>query len=341
LFLPTDWNGSVVFYAHGARQVWEPVNLPTIGDSTTWVRDALGAAGFAFAYSSWSENGAAVADAIRRQHQLRGLFISRFGQPEHSYLMAHSLGSLASVALAEKFPKQYDGAFLMCGLLAGTDFAVEHLGTVRLLFDFFYPGVLPGRVDSMPPITPGSLITDVVNPALAAIQANPVPLFTMLQIDQVLITGFNATELVNSTVRALAGHAGLLNDVLGRSHGHFPFSNAGTVYTIGGSSLPLTTLNATIPRFSATPDALAWLQQSYEPTGRIGFPVLTMHNNRGDYLAPLANEDIFEQKVDASGASDLLVRREVNAWGHCVFTVQQMVDGLLDLADWVEHGNKP
>jgi hypothetical protein len=87
LYMPRQWNGSTVFYAHGIRDVLEPVSLRD-QDGSQAVRDQLGALGYAIGNSSFSENGYAVEDAARRMHQLRGLFASRFGQPARSFLLA-------------------------------------------------------------------------------------------------------------------------------------------------------------------------------------------------------------------------------------------------------------
>ncbi|HEX6315350.1 MAG TPA: hypothetical protein VFZ73_10850 [Gemmatimonadaceae bacterium] len=340
LFMPVTWNGDVIYYAHGTRDVLEPVNLPSGIDSTTFVRDALGALGFAIAYSSWSSNGFALEDAIRRTHQLQGLFVSKYGRPDHSYLMGHSLGGLAALALAERFPRQYDGAYLLCGLIAGSEFTFQNIGNVRLLFDFFYPGALPGTVTTMPLSVLADPFGLVAGPALAAIQTNPTGALTMFQIDQVTIEGNSLTEKIESLVRILVGHSRFVNDVLPRVHGHFPFGNGNTEYTIGGSAAPLAALNATIQRYHISADADRWREHNYEPTGAIRFPVLTLHTNR-DYFAPFLSEALFAGKVAMAGASDLLVQRTMNRWGHCTFSVQEMVTGLMDLVNWVENGVKP
>jgi pimeloyl-ACP methyl ester carboxylesterase len=340
LFMPADWNGDVIYYAHGTRDVLEPVNLPSAIDSTIFVRNALGTLGFAIAYSSWSSNGFAIEDAIRRTHQLQGLFVSRYGRPQNSYLMGHSLGAQAALALAEQFPGQYDGAYLLCGTIAGTEFTFQNIGNVRVLFDYFYPGVLPGTATTMPLSVLSDPFGLVAGPAVAAIQGNPVGALTMFQIDQVYIEGNSIAEKIQTLVRILVGHSRFVNDVLSRVHGHFPFDNDETIYTIGGNAAPLAALNATIARFNIHPDADAWREHNYEPTGEIAFPVFTLHTNR-DYLAPFRSESLFAAKVAQAGASNLLVQRTINRWGHCTFTVQEMLTGFQDLVNWVENGVKP
>ena len=50
LFKPVNWNGDVIYYAHGIIDPALAVTLPT-GDDAEAIRDALGRQGFAIAYS--------------------------------------------------------------------------------------------------------------------------------------------------------------------------------------------------------------------------------------------------------------------------------------------------
>src|SRR5882672_4992063 len=94
LYIPARWNGDAIFYAHGIRPPLAPITLDD-QDNFFEVRDALGAQGYAFAYSSFSENGLAVKDGAQRTHQLRGLLTSELqGQAPRNYLAGYSLGAL-------------------------------------------------------------------------------------------------------------------------------------------------------------------------------------------------------------------------------------------------------
>ncbi|HEY6828231.1 MAG TPA: hypothetical protein VI259_15335, partial [Gemmatimonadaceae bacterium] len=153
VYVPAAWNGDVVFYAHGVIPPQAPVILPVPDqnwDDIASLRDALGQAGFAIAYSSFGENGYAIKDGIQRTHQLRGIFTAKVGRPNRSFLVGHSLGSQVVQALAETYPDQYSGALAMCGVLGGTQLQTDYVGHTRALFDAFYPGVLPGNAMSMP-----------------------------------------------------------------------------------------------------------------------------------------------------------------------------------------------
>jgi pimeloyl-ACP methyl ester carboxylesterase len=161
LYIPQNWNGEAIYYAHGIRppEPFAPISLDD-QDNFFAVRDALGALGYAFAYSSFSENGLAVKDGAQRTHQLRGLLASELhAQPQRNYVVGYSLGGLVALELGERFPKQYDGVLAMCGMVGGTPRELQYVGDVRALFDFYYPGVLPGNVISVP--TPPLTVAEV------------------------------------------------------------------------------------------------------------------------------------------------------------------------------------
>ncbi len=126
-------------------------------------------------------------------------------------------------------------------------------------------------------------------------------------------------------------------DLLDRTHGHGFFDNTGTAYS--GSSDDAA-LNAGIDRFSATPDALGYLDHWYQPTGNIEIPVLTLHATR-DPLAPMFHETAYAAMVASAGNSDLLLQRSIERFGHCGVKPNEVVDSFDDLVEWVETGVKP
>ena len=71
LVRPTNWNGSLLLYAHGYVPGSDPVALPAEADLFV---SLLVPQGFAIAFSSYSENGWAVKDGAQRTHQLLGIF---------------------------------------------------------------------------------------------------------------------------------------------------------------------------------------------------------------------------------------------------------------------------
>lgn len=342
LHVPAGWNGELVLYAHGFRDASSPVDLRD-QDGFYAVRDQLLARGYAFAYSSFSENGLATKEGAQQTHQLAGLFASRVARPDRTYLMGHSLGGVIAVSLAEKFPDQYDGALAMCAQLGGIQASADYFAHVRVLFDYFYPGVLPGDALSIPATF--DLNADVVFPAVQAIQGNPAGAGAIARImyAQGMAVPFSTgPQLVQSIVTAVAFGFRAVPDLLDRTHGHSPFDNSLTVYA--GSGLPeplLADLNARVDRFAASPDAANYLRHFYEPTGTVGAPVLTLSNLLDPVAAPF-HQPSYAARAASSGSGDLLAQRTSgNPYGHCSFTTAEVVAAFTDLAGWAGSGVKP
>ncbi|MFL5488461.1 MAG: hypothetical protein ACJ8AJ_08250 [Gemmatimonadaceae bacterium] len=379
LYIPQNWNRQAIYFAHGIRLPvpYEPISLDNNQNDFFAVRDALGARGYAFAYSSFSENGLAVKDGAQRTHQLRGLLESELqDQPERNYLVGYSLGALVALELGERFPTQYDGVLAMCGMVGGTPRELTYVGDVRALFDYYYPGVLPGTVISVPstPLTQDELTARVIG----ALSASPTAAFGMFAIASTAQTplayipnwapttgGIESSlafrTMAQSLITALFYQNIGIGDVVARTHGHSPYDNRNTVYTMGTPAVPpLPGLSGVIAsmvagsqnpppgrtgvaRYDITPDALNYLQRNYLPTGNLQIPVVSVHNYL-DPLVPFFHEAAFAQVAAGSG---MLLQRGVPNYGHCTFSPSQalsnalVVDSFQTLVDWVTTGDKP
>ena len=340
-FVPNNWNGDVVYYAHGIVDAALPISLPT-GDGFPEVRDALGPLGYAVAYSSFSENGWAVKDGAESTHKLRGLFSNEVGKPNRSFLMGTSMGGLVAQNLAEKYARQYDGTLAMCAPLGGAIDEVNYIANVRVLFDALYPGVLPGDVLNVPAGI--DLNTQVLGPALGAVMANPTGLGIIARIRQTPLAGADGTELVTSLLYALAYDVRGIDDFLGRTQGHSMFDNSSTLYVAAAPGLlddgVLAAVNAGVGRFTATPDAINYLDRYYIPDGNLGAPTITLHTTR-DPLVPFFHEAEFARLVSQQQDTGRLLQRSVDRYGHCAFSTTEMVDAFQALSGWVTTGKKP
>lgn len=353
LYIPRSWNGDAIFYAHGVRYPHEPVDLRD-QDSFYAARDALGALGFAIAYSSFSDNGFALKDGAQRTHQLRGMLASQLpGQPDRSFIVAHSLGSAIGLELVETYPNQYDGALLMCGLVGGSLLQTQYAGHVRALFDVFYPGVIPGDVVGVPP---GTSVT--LNQIIAAVAGNPGGLFVIASLLQTPLpfvpvgSVFNPNDLafqtlVGSLYGPLAYQTHLINNVAALAHGT-PFDNSGTQYAAGPAPLlppaqlnpAIALVNATVKRYTMPPNAVNYLERYFTPTGDLQIPVLTLHNV-WDPGVPAFHETALLATVTAAGATGNLLQRFEQSYGHCNISAATAVQNFVDMVNWVTTGVKP
>ena len=329
--VPENWNGDLVLYMHGYTDPVAPVALPAFGAT----RDALLARGFAVAASSYSENGYAVKEGLAQTHQLKGLFVSRVARPGRTYLFGRSLGGLIGLLLSQKHPGQYDGSLLVSGVVGGTDDEVQYLGDIRVLFDAVYPNVLPGGLENPPVVT--NLNTQVIQPVVAAITANPQGVGIIQSLARRPLPGNSGQEIVNSLVTVLAFTMQGGGDLTDRTHGHSFFDNAAWRYRSPALPAPLIDdINARVARHTAASDALAFLAHYGEPSGGLSMPVLTLHTTR-DPVVPFFHEGLLGNVA----GGPWLLQRSVDRYGHDAFSTGELMTNFESLVGWVSTGQKP
>jgi pimeloyl-ACP methyl ester carboxylesterase len=336
LRMPRNWTTrSVVYYEHGFNDPTDALALP-FKENIEATFKVLGEKGYAIAASSFSENGFAVKDGMQRTHQLRGLFTSRFGRAEKSYLMGHSLGGAIVVALAEKYPNQYDGALAMCGMVGGSQLQIDYLGNVRAAFDAIYPGVLRGTAVDIPADLTRQ---EVETKATQAMSANPLGALALARLLPLPADAplSSVPAQIGGVVAALSFHVRGGRDVIDHTQGHNAFDNTTTVYGGGFGPYGADFFNATIARFTASPDARNYLELWFEPTGDLRIPVMTLHT-MWDPAVPTAHERKLASVVNAAGRGEMLRQNTgalTNAFNHCGFGTAEVVSNFEQLVAWV------
>lgn len=355
LYMPTDWNGKLVIYAHGIVAPFLPVALPVEGDGMAAI---FGSQGFAVALSSYSETGLAIRDGAKRTHQMQGIFTAAFEKPDRTYLAGSSMGGFIVASLAEQYPSQYDGVLPMCGVVGGFGAELAYVLNARVLFDLFYPNVLPGTPMSVPmPSDPAggfAAVGAIQAAATTALLANSLPALWIALIDQTSMPLPNsvggpltASQFGEFVITPQLLHAIFINDVVMHSKDKFPVTNVGTTYTTSSPLAPfvmppglMNSVNANVARVEADKAALKWIEHYGETSGELSLPTLTIHT-RYDTWVPIATEAIYRSRVAAAGKDALLVQRTTEGFGHCNFTPAEIGKALADLTAWVEHGVKP
>lgn len=355
--VPANWNGDLIVYAHGIFDPQAALILPSEdpGSDFSAVLPGLLSRGYAVASSSWSSNGYAVKDGVERTHQLSGLFVSRVGPPNRTLLLGKSLGSLVVAKLVERYPGQYNGVLATCGPLGGGTPEVKYMADERILFDFFFPGVLQGDAFHTPTVdfSPGSCPPGTGSPAFCQVLAALVsgfapPDFRTVQFffaadlqvsPPVDLSSLNTqTEIIFSGLTGAGFSTRFTNDLLQHTHGHIPYDNTGVVYSTGGFGDDAA-LNAGVERFTSDPDAVQYLQTYYDPNGQLQLPFLTLHTV-ADPEVPFFHEGLYATRVGEAGASDLLVQRTVNRYGHCNFKIDEILNSFDALAAWVADASQ-
>ena len=242
--VPAAWNGNLVLYAHGIVQAEQPVAPPSDQDGYDYLRSGLLAQGYAVAASSFSSNGWALADAVQRTHQLGKLFVSKFGQPRQTILVGSSLGGLAVVKLAETYPTQYAGALAACAPLGGGVPEIQYAGDGRVIFDYYFPGLLPGTTFEVPEGTRFDPPTATTPPSplfyqvYTTLLANPEKLFQWVQAAGLPYQAGNNTEMFQTALYFLGFQLRYTNDFIERVNGKIPYDNLTKEYVVNATPSP-------------------------------------------------------------------------------------------------------
>ena len=118
----------------------------------------------------------------------------------------------------------------------------------------------------------------------------------------------------------------LTNDVLEKMGG-VPFNNMGRRYH-GSANDKL--LNKAVQRIvDPTYGRAKQMAKQYETSGKIAVPLVIIHTN--DHVTPFWHQEKYDSKIHPK--SDLLCRIDVETYGHCTISVNDIVEAFACLAD--------
>ena len=309
------WNGNLVVFAHGYVAPGQPIAIPedqlTInGVSLPGLINQLG---YGFAVSSYSTNGLAILQGIQDSKDLVNIFSNTVGTPQRVYIAGASEGGLVSALSIEQAPSVYHAALPACGPIGDFQFQINYIGDFRVIFDYFFPGVIPGSPVSIPSTVMDNWTTVYVPAILGALQANPSATAQFLNV-----TDFPIGPDPNTTAQNIVGllwyNVFGTNDAIAKLGGQ-PFDNRTRLYFGSANDLQL---NLKVERFKADPQALAEIAAHYQTTGKISRPVVTLHTT-SDPIIPYLHEPLYTLKTLFSGSFLQHVNVPVSAYGHCNF----------------------
>ncbi|MBK8560001.1 DUF6351 family protein [Candidatus Amarobacter glycogenicus] len=334
--VPDSWNGELVMFAHGFAGFGTEVAVQA---PPAALRRYLVANGYAWAASSYSENGYVPGIGADDTLALKKLFITKYGEPKRTYITGASMGGNVVALALENQPGEYDGGLALCGALMGIgqiDYLISWVAVAEYTSGLAFPIGQPGAdlgtliLQEMPKVLGSSATPTQRGLRFASIIKNLTggtrPFFQ---------EGFREQYAVNFGLALLdPERKGLVNRAA---------TNTGVVYHIDpGLGLTDAEVNAGVRRFAS--DAAARNAEQYPDaaltTGKISVPLLTLHNT-GDLFVPITMERDYKKAVTEAGKSDLLVQRAIRAGGHCKFSEPELTTAFQDLAAWVRDGKKP
>lgn len=314
------WNGNLVVYAHGYTAFNEPIAIPDLSlpDGTS-IPQIVNGLGYGFAVSSFSVNGLAVLEGVDDTASLVRLFHLIIGPAQKVYIVGASEGGLITALSMEKFGQLYSAGLPACGPIGSFRGQVDYFGDFRVIFDYFFPGVIPGSPTNIPDEVIDNWDAVYVPKIEAAVAANPSATAQLMKVTHA--AGWKDPD------NTLASITGILwynvfatNDAIAKLHGQ-PYDNQTRIYKGSDNDL---LLNLLVQRVSADPAALIAMAAGYETNGNLLGPVVTLHT-MGDPIIPWWHEPLYGFKVVAQGEMSKRSAIPVRAYGHCNFTTSDVL----------------
>jgi hypothetical protein len=310
------FNGGVILFAHGYIPVGSPANTwlsqLQLPDGTS-IPALINSLGFGFAASGFSKDGLAVLQGIQDTKALVNVLQSLHIPVRKVFITGASEGGLITAKSVESDPS-YAGGVAVCGPIGSFPQQINYLGDARVLFDYFFPGVLGARWTASNITIPAELMANWTSkyvPAIRnAVSASPLATFQFLNASNIPI-GVNPANAADSIVAALFYNVFATNDARATLGGN-PYDNIGRLYK---GSFNDARLNVSVARFAADSAALVEMAR-YETDGFLSNPLVTLHT-LADPQVPFWHETLYRAKVASRNSLADLNQIPVLAYGHC------------------------
>jgi hypothetical protein len=321
-----SWNGNLVIWAHGYVAFNKPVAIPedqlVLPDGTP-LPALVNALGYAFATTSYSVNGTAIRQGLDDVVDLVSVFVASKGPVNKVYLTGASEGGLVTALGTEQHPDLFAGGLAACGPIGSFPLQVGYFGDFRVVFDYFFPGLVPGTPNEIPPVLIDNwdaYYAGVVKPTVFA----PANLAKTLQLIKVANVPTDPADFWPSAEHSIRD--GLWYNVFGTNDaidklGGQPFENRLRLYL--GSSNDLR-LNFFVRRVASDPAAISEMRAHYNTSGALARPLVTLHTLL-DQQVPAWHETLYALKATAAGSLGELLEIPVNRYGHCNFRAPEVL----------------
>ncbi len=366
--VPSNWNGSLVMFAHGFRG-----NRPELTLDNPDIRAYLVANGFAWAASSYYRNYYDVRAGVLSTNALARYFDTITGlTPERYFIQGGSMGGHVAAAAIEQFPNRtcpagnlgrlcrevvdflgelaggvkYSGATLVCGTTGDTR-----------LFDYYHDFNLVAAylADVQVPRPPPPDFTTAYLPLIRSKLFLTYPTVNTLLGDKLQAATIELTggprPIVNQSYASfmdllfsLGTNDGSIPEV---THGLSIVSNIGRVYQLDHDprlSEEEKRLNKLAVRFDADPNANVpkFIDLELIPilTGNLHVPTVSLHT-LGDLFVPFSMQQIYAQRTRQWKRDHMLVNRAIRAEQHCEFSSTEQENAFADMVRWVDEDIKP
>jgi len=366
--VPAAWNGTLLLYSHGYLPSFAgaPNTAQDAPDPTT--EAALLAEGYALTGSSYAAAGWAMNTAVADQLDTLAATTSAMGRPRRVLAVGTSMGGLVTAKLAETAGRRIQGALATCGIVGGgvalSNYQLDGAYTIAQLLAptqqiplvrftgldqaFATASALVAAVQQAQTTAEGR-----ARVALAAAlfqdpswrPGEPPPtdadsvehgqyewLLKTLQFTVPARFDIETAEGGNPSWNAGADYRDLLSQSVDAPTVRTLYREAGL--NLDADLAVLTAGAAT----TADPAAVARMEATSVPSGRVQMPVLSLHTI-ADPLVPVQHENAYRLAVTSAGRGALLRQAFVARTDHCTFTPAELVAAVHALDHRVATGS--
>ena len=330
ILFPANWKGKLVMYAHGYEFSGSPLqskNPQFLKNMSPFLER-----GFAVAASDYQFQGLALAQGVDDTEALRKYFFDKYGKPDSTFMVGHSMGGGVTLGIMENFDTNYHGALPLCPLSSRIYLQC------RKEFDLYatFNGLFPGVATSL------NTIFDLKNPYQA--QDSRKMMAKAMEIKKAIIAKDSALAVAfakrydlkfDDLPFSLFFNENVLRDIAQKAGGN-PFDNTNTVYSGFPDNL---LVNQKAERLPATvnPDVVF---SKYDRSGNINKPVLLVHTIYDQLIPPTYGVVNFENMVHQKGKDQYFTVKYTKGQGHCAFSPQQTALAFDELRNWTKTGVK-
>lgn len=320
------WNGDLAVYVHGYTAAVDPLEFQNLHFGGVYLPELVQEMGFAFAATTYRQTGLTIVEGVQDAVDAVLSFPKVTGKiPRHVLLVGPSEGGIVTALAVERHPEIFSGGLSMCGPIGNFRQQLDYVANFRLLFDHYYPGLLPGDATNVPAFVIEHWHDQYLPLILAAVRADPDKALMLLNVASAPYEPGDMDTVENTFDQVLWYHVFGTGDATAKMGGN-PVGNRVKHYR---GSADDAALNAAIPRFS--PDPRAWLNvQPYESSGRLTRPLITLHTT-GDEVIPFWHEQLYHAKNLGSGTAAFLKIIPVKRYGHCEFELEEVLAAVVRL----------
>lgn len=313
----------LIIYAHGyyspEEDPWQPEDDEIDGTPFWQIANQLG---FSYATTSYPFPGLNAPEAVSDLVALVEHFNQNYWHPDHIYLIGASEGGLITTLSVEQYPDIFSGGLATCGPVGDFRKQINYLGDFHVVFNYFFPGVIPGDPTGIDPVVISNWDTYKLN-AINAVATNPDATQQLLKVTRAAIDPADPTSIEKTISDLLWYNVFATNDAINRLGGK-PYSNKWKWYTGSNNDWRL---NFKIKRYIADNAALNKINQDFQTSGILSVPIVMLHTTN-DPIVPYWHEPLYRLKIFANGSGLLHTNIPVFQYGHCEFEMQHILVGL-------------